>query len=87
MDDGKENILIIDEDRTLHLIEPSGNDRVERWLGIPYGMTLPKEFAAGTWEELRLLYYDEMASGVAVAMPSLNSAPAMDRWTGPQGAD
>jgi hypothetical protein len=77
MDDGQELIMMMDAGGTLHLIERSGNDRVERTLGIPHGMRLPKEFAAGTWGQLRLLYYDEMAAGVAVAMPSQNPAPTI----------
>jgi len=77
MQDGQEHLLILQEGGVLLRIERSGNEWVERSLQIPYGMDLPKEFAAGAWGDLRFLYYDEMADGVAVARQSQNPAPTI----------
>ncbi|MHC1709788.1 MAG: hypothetical protein AB9819_05215 [Methanomassiliicoccales archaeon] len=67
MDGDEEKVLIL-RGNLLFRSEYYANNWIEQPLWVPDGMSIQaREFAAGTWDHLVLLYYDTITQSIAVA--------------------
>ncbi|MBI0581958.1 MAG: hypothetical protein JET69_02955, partial [Methanomassiliicoccales archaeon] len=80
--DGDEEKVLIMRGNLLFRSEYYANNWVERPLWVPDGMSIQvKEFTAGTWDHLVLLYFDTITQSVAVAKEGAHMEivpPALD---------
>jgi hypothetical protein len=68
--DGDEERMLYQRGSCLNRLEYYANNWIEEPLWIPDGMSLAiKEFAAGPWDHLVLLYFDSLTQSIAVAQP------------------